>query len=311
MNDHKWPNLFLVGAMKAGTSSLFRILHRHPDIFMPFVKEPHFFADEEFKQQYSSMTADEIVNYRKKQQDKILHNTIINSENDYLMLYEDAGTEKYRGDASPSYLPTGSAPSLISSKCENARILMILRDPVHRAYSHYAMDLAIGRTKLSFTEAVSIEISGKKVGSDFGYLSTGLYYDQVRNYLETFGINNVHIILYDNFIEDRKTVLDNLADFLQIDKFNIDAVSEQFNPGLIPRSILVNRFLHSLKVKDLIRKIIPAAALKYAKRFYYRQDDISDQVPDSCIAKLRNYFAVDIQRTSGLIDRNLESWLSS
>src|SRR5579871_3433321 len=114
---YNWPNFFLVGAQKAGTSSVYAYLKQHPDIFLPAIKEPHFFSQVVPISHYEPIFLPSVLN-----------------EADYLRLYRDACGFSAIGDASVSYLWDPEAPQRIHARMPQARILIVLRDPVERAY---------------------------------------------------------------------------------------------------------------------------------------------------------------------------------
>ena len=114
----KWPNFFIVGAPKAGTTSLYEYLKNIPGIYMPPIKETHYFS-------------------RIIVPDTISHFHPIRDKNEYLSLFENVTDEKIIVDDSPSYLADPEAPKLIHEIVPHARILMSLRDPVERAFSGY------------------------------------------------------------------------------------------------------------------------------------------------------------------------------
>src|SRR5437763_505157 len=109
-NDARWPNLFVVGAPKAGTTSLWLYLDRHPDIWMAPVKEPQFFSGLWYDQ------------------------------DSYLRLFAPGARFKLRGEASPSYLAKAGVAEASKRVSPDARIVIMLRDPVERAYSKYPQE---------------------------------------------------------------------------------------------------------------------------------------------------------------------------
>ncbi|MEX0656428.1 MAG: sulfotransferase domain-containing protein, partial [Nitrosopumilaceae archaeon] len=122
-----WPNFFIVGADKAGTSSLYAYLMNIPGIFMSRYKEPNYF---------STMTFGDNHDLRP-----------IRDKKKYLELFKNVKNEKIVGEASPSYLGDKEAPKLIHKVSPEAKILICLRDPVERVYSHYLMLDRLGDMK--------------------------------------------------------------------------------------------------------------------------------------------------------------------
>src|SRR3954469_19217742 len=114
----RWPNLFIVGAAKAGTTSLWTALGELPEVFMSPLKEPHFFSGVTPRREWAS------------------HFPTVTTEAEYHQLFKGAGDARYLGDASTSYLWAGSrAAEAIRRHNPEARIIAMLRDPVDRAYS--------------------------------------------------------------------------------------------------------------------------------------------------------------------------------
>ncbi|MFB2918690.1 sulfotransferase domain-containing protein [Aerosakkonema funiforme] len=195
------PNLFICGAAKAGTSSLWYILGQHPDIFMPedeLVKEPCYFSN--------------LVG--------------ITDEKEYLNIFTKADNQKYIGEASTAYLTDPASPQRLYDFNPNAKIIIMLRNPIQRAYSLYNWMIQDGyEYARTFEEALAKEQQrrNQKIPNFFEpqyyynymYFSSGLYYEQVNRYLELFG-HNVFIGLFEDFIKDPKEFLNQLWQFLEI-----------------------------------------------------------------------------------------------
>ena len=124
MQDSR-PNFFMVGAPKTGTSSFFNYLSEHPDIFLPAVKELHYFSYPEVSDTYYDIP-------------------FVTSESEYLRLFDGRRNEKMAGDLSPSYLFQSRAAERILRFQPDARIIISLRNPIKRAISHYLMDVRLG-----------------------------------------------------------------------------------------------------------------------------------------------------------------------
>ncbi len=133
MEQPRKPDFFVVGAAKSGTSSLHRHLEQHPAVFMPAVKEPHFFSDE-----------------RPPVQE-------VKSLREYLALFADSPLGARAGEASTSNLYSPESASRIKAFQPDAGIIMVLRNPVDRAYSQYWNQVHEGVEPLSFEEALEAE----------------------------------------------------------------------------------------------------------------------------------------------------------
>ncbi|MBK7727714.1 MAG: sulfotransferase [Gammaproteobacteria bacterium] len=126
------PSFFVVGAQKAGTTALHHYLARHPDIFLPAIKETHFFDDGHGEYRLG------IDHYIEKYFHVDAH---------YLI----------SGEVDPEYLFFPEVASRIASYCPNAKLIFVFRDPVARAYSHYQMSFSRGLDQLDFAQAIARE----------------------------------------------------------------------------------------------------------------------------------------------------------
>ena len=195
------PNFFIVGAAKAGTTSLHAYLSSHPQVFMSAVKEPHYFAPFEPSAEFDNFIP------------------AVSDPKAYQMLF--AGSQSYRaiGEASPSYLCNADAAKRIKSAIPDAKIIISLRNPVQRAYSHYLMEYHAGRESLAFDAAIDADQSRKTKGwgISFQYLELSSYAEQVERFIAEFGRDKVLVVLFENLVRDRAQTMREIADFLKID----------------------------------------------------------------------------------------------
>ena len=136
MRNEKWPNLFIVGAPKAGTSSLYEYLKKIPGIYMSPIKEPHYFDIQTIP-----------TNHKLNP---------IRDKKKYLSLFKKVKDEKIVGEASPGYLSDPQAPKLIHQVSPNARIIISLRNPVQRAFSEYLMYVNYGKLTTTFHDQLQM-----------------------------------------------------------------------------------------------------------------------------------------------------------
>ena len=123
-----WPNFFIVGAPRCGTTSLWYYLSQSPEVFMSTKKEPKYFNS------YESV--------------RLYFDPPIRDKKKYLELFHEVRNERAIGEASTSYLADPSTPELIHKVLPESRIIISLRDPVERAFSHHLLDLRTKITKL-------------------------------------------------------------------------------------------------------------------------------------------------------------------
>ena len=183
----KWPDFFLVGAMKAGTTSLHRYLSAHPEISMSEPKEPGYFSrDDRFKK----------------------------GADWYQSHFASASVDQIWGDSSTCYsrrpIYQNSADRIYEVN-PNAKILYIVRDPVLRAYSHYKHRME--ETVIHGGKTVTYK---EFLLSDNEILISGKYYYQIKKYYDLFGRKNVHICNFDDLIKNPIIVMDYIHRFLDV-----------------------------------------------------------------------------------------------
>lgn len=202
MTKAAMPNLFVVGAAKAGTTSLWHILKQHPDIFVPpdeYMKEPCFFT----------------------------RLTGVEDPEQYFGLFKDGKGYKYKAEVCTAYLSDPDAAKALHDFNPNAKIVIVLRNPVQRAYSLYNWMVQEGLEYCSsFERALDMEATRRErfipnfwepmYRYDYFYRSTGRYPEQIQRFVNLFGQTDVFIGLFEDFISSQQTFLDDLCSFLSI-----------------------------------------------------------------------------------------------
>jgi hypothetical protein len=307
------PNLFVVGAMKAGTTTLYRYLADHPDVFMSPVKEPHHFCGDleigRLAPLYRS-ASEGLDTYLDGPMDEERHMAYVPERARYLRLFRNAGSQPYRGEASPSYLLSERAPAEIRAASPDARVVILLRDPVDRAVSHYRMDLGGGIVRTSFAEAVREDRRAEGMGfpTDSLYLAMGMYARQVRRWLEAFPAGHVRVYLFDDLRAGPGALTADLAAFLGVGPAGFRTAGGRENRSLAPRWVALNWVLYHSGVKKLVSRMAPASLLRAGKRLWYREPR-GAVMPPALADELRAGFAPDVAELSALIGRDLSHWM--
>jgi Sulfotransferase family len=252
-----WPNFFLVGAAKAGTTSAYAYLSQHPQVFFPRIKEPHFFTQVRASPRQRAFV--EAITDRAK----------------YLRLFREAHRFDVVADASPSYLWHPDVPHRIRAQVPEAKIAMLLRDPVERAYSHYLMDYRDGIQDLPFYDALVHDLSRREKGWGISslYFELGRYAQQVSRYLEIFPPEQIRILFSEDFRRDVKRSLCELIEFLELDTAAIDRIdtSKVHNSYAAPRHKVMRRVAGARISRTLGRTILPRKAGEFIyERFFLR-----------------------------------------
>jgi hypothetical protein len=277
-----WPNLFVVGAAKAGTTSLWRYLDQHPDVFMAPVKEPHYF---------SSFVPGLFP--------------AVKDEDEYLRLFADAGNATLRGEASPSYLWDPRSPAAIVRTCPDAKIVIALRDPVERAYAFYWTGVKYGGRTESFLEAVQRELAlPKEEWPSTLYVGYSLYADAVQRYQDAFG-DAVTVVFFEDLGRDTRGELRLLFTRLGVDPAPAGVMDvERHNSFALPRNELSRRVLTFRPLRDAARTVVPARLRPTVERVLLSSPPRPEMEPEAR-RLLEEAFAPERPRLEAMLGRSL------
>jgi hypothetical protein len=288
------PNFFIIGAQKAGTTSLYHYLDQHPQIYMSPIKEPHFFEGMQSEYRRPGRKTKPVTEL-----------------GDYLALFEGVSDEKAIGEASTSYLFSMRAPTLIRRSVPDAKIIAVLRNPADRAYSNFLHLVRTGREPLaSFAEALQAE-EGRtqdKWGPMWYYKQKGFYHDQVKRYFDTFGRDQVRIYLYDDLRGEPFGMLRDIFRFLEVDETFVPDASIEHNPSGLPRNKTLYTQVRRLTARKpaLLERFLPTKPYRYLKsRFFVKPPPFPAEVRRQLIDSYRE----DILKLQNLIGRDLSPWL--
>lgn len=254
---NKKVNLFLVGAMKAGTTFYSELLEQHPKIYTPPIKEPHFFVDSLSSRFYEPSRFFSLKQYLKDDFPKPLHITKIDTIEQYQKIYSLASKDKeYLLDSSTCYLHAPEAAKRIYDYNPDAKIIIIVRNPLKRTFSDYQMNLGLGKEKKAFKTIIEheIELFENKKLPWHSYLAMSFYNDPINRYLNLFG-GNVKIISFEELTKQPSEIVNNTFSFLGIEKIKID-LNLKRNETRHLRGQLFFYWLKQLGLKDYFSKII-------------------------------------------------------
>ena len=298
-----WPNFLVVGASKAGTTSVYHALRQHPDIFLSKVKEPHYFS---FSEGLPEAAGPDDSRFRRR---------VVTDPQAYTNLFSGAGDAPARGECSVSYLFLPQAAPAIRRAIPDCRILILLRNPVDRAWSQYRQNVMNGREPLPFDEALAAEAGRLADGWRwiFAYRQAGLYSGQVERYLKLFGQSQVRCYLFDDLETAPLELLGNMYRFLGADPGFRPKIAV-YNRSALPKRLWLNRILVSPPAAAVARRLLPAR-LRHRIRelimpFVYDESAQGDLPPEDR-ATLQRQFAGDIISLQTILGRELSAWLDS
>jgi hypothetical protein len=311
------PNLFLVGAPKAGTTSLYHYLDQHPEIYMSAIKEPHYFAEE-----IRPENCDAEVRRRLERENRGLaaflggpmqpkrFSGIVTQWEDYLRLFQNATGEPVLGEASVCYLWSPTAAQRIAARIPHAKILVMLRDPADRAFSQYLHGLGNGVIRWSLREHIERNLADRsgQISVHSPFLEFGLYAGQLRRYLDRFG-SNVWVGLHEDFKSRPREVLRDIFRFLGVDP--------EFSPDLrrrdleaqVPRWDLAG-WLKRTGWWQAAANLTPSRLRPLIRRALIRPPGSTNMHPEDR-RFLIHYYREDILSLTDLLGRDLGAWLQA
>ena len=293
------PNFLIVGASKSGTSSIYHYLRQHPEIFLSNIqKEGRYF---------SQMTG----NFDGPG-DKHIDSSITRNLEDYVALFDGYAGEKAVGDISPEYLYffEKSIPLIKQTLNENVKIIIILRSPVDRAfsgYNHYKRDK---REYLTFEEALEKEDerSLKNWIWAWQYKNSGLYFQQVKTFIESF--KNVKVLLFEDFNDSPKKVLKEICEFIEVaTDFEFDT-SYKYNVSGDPKNAVLYKLETSRGLVNFVKKLVPKKIVTKIKNSWSGEKQmVKTAMNPETRKQLIEFFREDILKLQELLKKDLSRWL--
>jgi hypothetical protein len=292
------PDFFIVGAFKSGSTALYDGLRRHPQIFMPFHKEPLYFGDD-LTRRYGRMT-----------------------EADYLRLFKGAKVGQRIGEASTWYLYSTSAAREIKEFAPESQIMVVLRNPVDVMYAqHNQLIFNVIEDIPDFAEALAAEPdrrAGRRLPpgpinvENLFYRHSVQFSEQLERYFDIFGRERVYVMLNDDMRRDGAAVVRGALEFLGVDP-GLAAAPPRSNENRRVRSPLVQRLIFAPKLLLPLAPFLRRFPLVRALRTKMLEMNSEAKPRAPMDAELRrallDEFTPEIERLGKLIDRDLSSWL--
>ena len=293
----RFPDFFICGAAKSGTTSLWRYLQQHPEVFMPRTeanKEPGYFS-----------------RFRP-----------LNDRQQYVDLFRDASEHQLVGEASGAYLTSPDSASRIAEAVPDAKIIIMLRNPADRAYSLYEWMAKEGyEYACTFEEALRLEETRRYNNPEFRdenpeyyfnylYFHSGLYAKQVERYVKKFGCSQLLFIVFEQFISDTLHCTKKAFRFLGVEescKPSMDVHNKGKSVWSPPLQFALRTYF-----EPIMRKGFGKIGSDWIRRLMQVNERPKSRTLNSSLRRrLLNHYRDDIRRTSSLIDKDLEAiWLN-
>jgi hypothetical protein len=291
----RWPTFLVIGAYKAGTTSLHHVLRAHPQVFVPERREPSFFAFADAADPTNPAWA-----------------RCVRDEAEYHSMFAPADGALAVGEVSPEYLLHPSAAASIARRVPDVTLLAVLRNPADRAFSDWVMYRREGTEKLDFEAALDVQEERHRRGEPTGfYLATGAYAEQVRRYVDVFGSDRLHIWLYEDVSADADRAYAEMFTAIGVDPTVPQQTREHHNLGAVPvgtRDRLA--YTARTRLRPLTSKLPLAGA---RRRLSAKLDErlVRPSLDPATRRRLVEHFRRDVESLQDLIGRDLSSWLRS
>ena len=290
------PNLLIIGAAKAGSTSLYYYLNQHFNINFSKLKEPKYFTYSFLNLSHAGPGDNSVDKYA------------IRDKNKYYDLFSNFNS-KYTAEASPDYLYySDRVAKKIYNELGDIPLIIILRNPILRAFSAYSYLKRDNREKYSFKEALDLESKRISMNYDFiwHYKSVGNYSSQIKYFSELF--SNIHFILFDDLVTNPLKACNDVFKFLNLETLN-QIKTTIHNPSGNPKNLLARFILNrrssiSTFTREMIKFFIPRKILEnLASRSLER-----NLIDKESFEYLAEYYIDEISYLENLLNRDLSTW---
>jgi hypothetical protein len=313
------PNFLVIGAPRCGTTSLYEYLNGHPDVYMSPVKEPDFFSRRALDNYY--FPGPEAPPGEEEKRKAALDAEMAK----YAALFEGAGSQKRRGEASAIYLAHPTSAAHIRRYIPDARLVAILRDPADRAHSHFVHATRV-RTEYEgapdaakelsreFEEAVDRALESgcpeRTTNEPEIWVRAGFYHKHLCRFRSIFPENQVKVFLFKELANDPQNLIAEVLRFLEIDDSYRLPTTTAFNASVVPKNRGVFRFFTTRNplmraARSLAPPKLRGAAMRARNRVLAGTKPAMDP---GLRRRLVEIYREDIEQLEGLLGRDLSGW---
>ncbi len=310
------PTFIVVGANKGGTTSIYHYLKQHKQVYLSPIKEPHFFSQDIdinlFKKEFAHNKLQDIEKYVSGDMKEEYHAAFIRDIEQYKKLFSRVQDQKAIGELSTSYLYSKVAAKEIKNLLPDCKIIICLRNPFERAYSHYRMNLWTGNSnEFDFYKALIEDFNHtpKVWGNAHLYTEIGLYYEQVKRYLDVFGKENVKIIFTEDMKKNAPQVIKELYEFIGVDSSFIPDTSTRYNEVFTPKYKNITWFLNKSGIRPLMKRLSPQFLKNIVVKVFYKGKGEKGEIPENAKQFMKEKFSDDISKLSLLLNKDLSNWI--
>lgn len=298
MADEILPNIYIIGAQKSGTTSLFDWIGQHPDVYANrATKDYPFFTDET------------LYTHRRK---------------DFFKMFRNGASKRVilGGDANLMYVR--KAVERMCTLIPDAKLIAILRNPVNRAFSAWCHAAERGLEKRTFLEAIEEEMKGKTIpphtrdGRQKNYIEHGLYAQQLERVFQFYPKDRVMVLIFEEVIKDPAGEIKKVFRFIGVDdsfvpNFSIKNKTLGGQRFKILSKLLYKGKPHGHPVWEILRFLIPKnlrTTIRLKLETYNRVAAPKPSFPENVYITLRDYYSEEISRLEELLGRSFDVWRS-
>lgn len=311
------PSFIVLGAVKAGTTSLYNYLGQHPDIQMSSSNWPRYFHVADGAPDFDAFASRFGNDLREESEARfrmMCPPSVPREIDDYESMWPDDDGGLVMGEVSPTYLHDADVCKRIAERIPHARLIAVLRNPVDRAYSHFVMDRRRGWATIpDFGDALAAEPTEVE---EFWwgrgqYVRHGLYASSIRRYQEAFARGQLKIMFYDDLIADPDAYMREMLEFIGVDpEFEVDT-SARHHKGLVKSQSLKSRLLYAqFPGKQFLKRHLPSAT---REKIQGGIENATHAAPAPMNSATRNHlidlFRGDVLALQSLVNRDLSHWL--
>jgi len=299
----RWPELYVVGAGRSGTTALHHFLGLHHHIRVSNHKSPNYFVAHIPQPDWETPAAVAMARHW------------ITTPEEYLALFAGSSGNQVLVDVSPVYLQTTLAAERIAQAAPTARIVAILRDPAERAFAHFLGRRRDGIETTTDFAAWLDHMSPTPLPDEtaFGhYVGCGRYHHFLTPYLQRFGSERVLILFYEDLLHDPRTTVNTIIDFAGLEpdpNLPLDSDARPNRSGEIRSPLLRRAWTSTVGLRTTLRPLLPERVRRSVGRRVLADLD-REELPPECRARVIDQLAPDIEQLAGLTGRDLQTWLS-
>lgn len=274
------PDFFIVGAPRSGTTSLHEYFKKIPEIFM-CPKECGYFS------KYCIGRVETLQEYQK--------------------LFQNSTNKQLIGDITAIYLRDPETPKLIHDVNPDAKIIILLRDPIERAFSHYLMFIKNEYETESFSKQIKDYFDNKiKTGRFHDYvIMPSFYSDSISKYVEIFGMKNVRIFLYEDFAKNTQKIVSEILEFLEIKIKLPENVGNIYNEYAKPLGETSKSIISNQTIKTLAKKFLTKSRRVSLTRSVLTKKGEKPTIDTNDEKILHDLFIDDVKKLQGILKKKI------